>query len=154
MTPQPRSECPVCGAEITNHNLERHVGAHRDRRERLIVPAEEQQQIVRLHRRGKSYAAIGRETFYGASTIRRVIVAHGERTRKPGGRRPWLPADETLRRTELYGRGHSILEVAEICGVSYAAVRNTLLRNGVAIRPAGVNLRWARSRRSERQEAA
>jgi len=153
-SPQPRSECPVCGAVRTNHNMRRHVESHRDARERLNVPLELQAQMVRMHRAGKSYAAIGAELFYGASTVRRVMVANGIPGRKPGGRRPYLPADEALRRTELYGRGYSILEVARICGVSYAAVRNTLLANDVRIRPAGANLRWARSRRSERREAA
>jgi hypothetical protein len=138
-------ECATCGRVLSAHVLWRHERTHGDPRERLLVPRDEQDTIVRLYRRGGTFASVARETYWSKSQVRRVLLANGVALRPPGGRPgPKLSVEETLRRTQLYGRGLSIDEVAQVCGVTRVSIQQTLKREGVHLRPVGVNRRWER----------
>lgn len=149
-TNYPQRACPTCGLVVVACNLPRHERQHGDERLRTRVPLDEQPRMVELYRKGHSMKRIAELTWWGETTVRRVLLANGVTLRPPGTGRPSSPShidvDERLKRTALYGRGLSLEEVAAACGVTREAVRQTLLREGVALR-GKTNLRWQRRRR-------
>lgn len=145
-TNMPERECPTCGRVLPANLLPRHERAHLPLRDRLFVPPAEQDKIVELYRHGGTLRSVAAATFWSRSEVRRVLIANGVTPRsRLGDFRPKITTEETLRRTQLYGRGLSIAEVAEVCGVNREAIRQTLKREGVKIRPTGLNRRHWRT---------
>jgi len=107
---------------------------------------------VRLYVHGRlSMREIAAQTFWSQTQVRRVLIANGVRIRPQGltgaakrGRQ--VSVDERLKRTQLYGMGYSLSEVAAMCGVTQTAVVNTLKREGVPRRSVGDGLRSAYAR--------
>jgi AraC-like DNA-binding protein len=147
-TSYPQRACSVCGRVMTVNTLARHEPTHElDPRDRFLMSRDEQDAIVRAYRhRGGTLASIARDTHWSKTQVRRVLLANGVQLRERiGDHRPKISSDEALRRTELYGRGLSIADVAEACGVTCEAIRQTLKREGVKPRARGVNTkRWRR----------
>lgn len=152
----PTASCLTCRAVLRVNLLSRHIAAHGDLRDRLQVSHDEQAEMVRLYARGGTLASVALATFWSKTEVRRVLLANGVQLRAHGlGRsRPGISPDEALRRTQLYGRGLSIQEVADVCGVHRSAILATLKREGVRMRPQGVNQRWARRARATAEGAA
>ena len=150
----PTSACPTCGRVLRNNLMPRHARTHADAPSRLFVPPDEQAEIVRLYRRGGTLKSVAADTFWSKTEVRRVLLANGVQLRPRGTYGPKISSDEALRRTQLYGRGLSIDEVAAACGVSRVAITQTLKREGVRIRPVGVNRRWERQAASAARESA
>ena len=134
-----KQPCPVCGRRMRGCNLAQHLPVHEaSAAERLAPSAEEQARIVELYRRrGATLASVSAEVYWSPATVTRVLRANGVPITKRGGRRPYLPADDVLRTLELYARGYTIRQVAEIVGRSEESIRRRLLRNGARIRPVG-----------------
>jgi hypothetical protein len=146
----PQRTCSTCGLVLAACNLPRHERTHGDPRERLRVPPEDQALIVETYRRGLSLKRTSEATFWSQTVVRDVLLANDVQLRPPGTGRPRSPqhitTEERLKRAQLYGRGLSLKEVAEACGVTYEAVRQTLVGLDVPRRDK-TNLRWARARR-------
>lgn len=148
-TNYPERACQFCGRVMPACNVVKHERTHVD--QNGTVPPEDQETIVRLYNRPRaSVRSVAQETHWSQSTVLRVLRAHGVEMRPMGSAHPKITSDEQLRRAQLYGRGLSIEEVAEVCGVTYEAVRQTLVRLGVP-RRSRANLRWTRQRRSAAQ---
>jgi hypothetical protein len=144
----PQRACPYCGRTMTSNTLPSHVATHEvDQRDRFVMSRDEQAVIVHLYEhKGGTLKSIARDTFWSQSQVRRVLLANGVQLRQQGGHfGPKISTEEALRRTQLYGRGLSIDEVAEACGVTSEAIRQTLVREGVMRRAPHVNTkRWRR----------
>lgn len=106
------------------------------------IPAETQAAMVRAYNRPRAtLAEVAAAFFCSPLTVRRVLAANGATPRPRGhGGTPRISVEEELRRTQLYGRGLSIADVAEIVGRSSTAVVATLQRAGVKMHPVGVNV--------------
>jgi hypothetical protein len=112
---------PVCGQDTSG-----------------FVPAEDQQAIVKLYGSPRmSLRKVSAQTHWSPTTVRKVLQAHGVKMRGQGNTMRRISVNEELKRAELYGHGYSISQVAEMCGVTYEAVRQTLKRLGVT-RPSHV----------------
>lgn len=116
----------------------------------FLVPPETQDEIVRLYRRGHSFKRIATEVYWSPTCVRRVILTHGITPRSRATSRKQISTDEVLTRTQLYGMGYSLAQVAEMCGCSVTAVTLTLTRAGVSTRGHSEALRnaYRRGRRS------
>lgn len=136
--------CPNCGRSMRPGGMPAHLRAHG---QRTIVPAEDQERIIRLYAKGWPMAAISREVFWSRTSIRAVLLSNGVRVRRQGGNiHPQITVDEQLKRATLYGQGYSLSEVAELCGVHTSTVHDTLVRLGTPRRSRadGNRLRWQR----------
>jgi hypothetical protein len=113
-----------------------------------MIPLDDQKRIIELYQKGGSMMSVAKATYYGQTTVRNVLIRNGVQPRPRGAYRPWSPShistEEKLKRCQLYGRGLSIDEVAEACGVTKHAIQETLRSEGVKMRPQGPNLRWQR----------
>jgi predicted HTH domain antitoxin len=148
---RPRTPCPICGAPMPANNMARHQRTHGDPRERLFVTLEEQARIVELYnQRRASLRSVAEAAFMSPTEVRRVLIANDVPLRPPGSayQPRKITVDEELQRTHLYGLGLSLDEVAELVGRHREAVRESLRRAGVKLRPRGPNRRWERARRS------
>jgi AraC-like DNA-binding protein len=114
-----------------------------------IVPPEDQDRIIGLYKRGLTIRQVAQEVHWGPTTVQAVLQLNRHRVhiRPARGIFRRITVEEELKRAQLYGRGLSIKEVADVCGVHHSAVRASLIRAGVAMRPQGRNLRFDRSRR-------
>lgn len=156
MKPRPKYPCAVCGLPIDARNRSRHARTHGDPRDRLAVPRVEQEEMVRLYGR-HTIAEIAAITFWSHTEVHRVLTANGVRFRSQIPRRnPQITSEEVLRRCELYGRGYSLTEVAEMRGVTPTAIAHTLRRAGTPTRSPSEaqRLAHARGRRPAGVEAA
>lgn len=152
-TDYPSGSCPTCGRVMPVCSLPGHERTH-ETHGAGSVPLDDQQRIVELYNRPRaSLRSVAAATNWSETTVLRVLRAHDVVMRPQGSSHPLLSTEEQLRRTQLYGRGLSLEEVAELSGVTREAIRQTLIRNGVRIR-GKANLRWTRQRRSDAREAA
>jgi len=152
-TNYPERSCSTCGRTMPACCLPKHERTHGDPRLRLSVPLEQQDEIVRLYnQRGGSLATVAAQTFWSQGTVLDVLRANGVPMRSQGSAHRKISVEQELERCELYGQGLSIHEVADRVGVTYEAVRQTLVRSGREIRRQGDNLRWKRN--LARSEAA
>lgn len=152
-----RVQCPTCGRMCASTAIARHQRFHDDPGSLLSATAEEQAEIVRLYKRGHSLQRISDEHYFARSSVRRVLVANGIAMRPQGGPHPAqrLSAEETLKTAELYGKGLSMAELAEVLGLSISAVHRRLHVIGVKIRKRGGDHRSSTARaRRERMERA
>ena len=116
---------------------------------RITVPSDVQADMVRMYvHGGLTYKQIGERTHWSSTQVRRVLLANGvtPRAREVVCGRVQMSADEKLARAELYGRGYSLAEVADIRGCSVTSVVLTLERLGVKRRSVGDALRVAYAR--------
>lgn len=154
---RPKRPCPTCHEYVPVNNFPRHVRSHLPHVERLPMPLDEQLRIVALYERPRaSFASVSAATFWSKTEVRRVLLAHGVELRKPGSAvlpRKISVADE-LQRTQLYGQGHSIEEVAAIVGRHRTAVHESLKRAGVKLRPSHVTLTSLRHRAASEARSA
>jgi hypothetical protein len=136
-TNHPEATCAVCGRTMPVCNLARHepVCGHASAG---TVPPDDQAAIVTLYADPRmSIRKVAARTHWSQTTVRRVLVANGVQLRGQGHSMSRLTVNEQLKRSELYGRGYSISEVAKMCGVTYEAVRTTLVRMDVPRRKGG-----------------
>lgn len=154
----PKGTCTICGRPIALRQMGKHLAKHEAGEFQCFVPEDDRERMRALYRRGASVFAIARETFYGATTVYRVLTHTPGLTMRPQGgnlpRATMLGGDEQLRTAQLYGMGFTLREVAELVGVrSESTVLFRLRRMGVPTRTAAESARLRRAR-SERQEAA
>jgi DNA-binding NarL/FixJ family response regulator len=152
-----RVQCPTCGQVCASTAIARHRRFHDDPSSLLAATVEQQAEIVRLYKRGYSLQRIADEKFFARSSVRRVLIANGIAMRPQGGPHPAqrLSAEDTLRTAELYGKGLSMAELAEVLGLSISAVHRRLHVIGVQIRKRGGDHRsnTARARRERMARA-
>jgi predicted transcriptional regulator len=108
---------------------------HADPRYALDVPFEAQQRMVELTRRGMSQRAIGELMHWSSSTVSRVLIMWGESRPRRYGRPPRLSSDTVLETCQLYGRGYSVRELADMLAMTRSQVRRRLERGGATLRP-------------------
>jgi lambda repressor-like predicted transcriptional regulator len=150
MTKQTSVPCPVCGRLMRPGGLPKHVRSHGDPRSRLWMPPEIQDEVVRLYARGRTIRQIAAVTFYAPTTVRSVLQANNVKIRpRAGYPTRKISNEEILRRCELYGRGLSLSEVAEVCGCAVSSVHETLKRAGTPRRSLSESNRLSRKRRDD-----
>jgi len=114
----------------------------------------ERAQMVALYRAGGSLRSISKELHYSPATIGRALQREGIKLRGRGGAHKTnaMPAEAMLEAAELYGRGWSIAQIADLLGMSVAGVHLRLRRAGTKMRPPGGNNRNGSLRPAERLE--
>jgi hypothetical protein len=146
----PEAPCPKCGRVMPVCNLARHEPKC-GLASAGTVPMDEQLEIVKLYNQPRmSLSKVAAVTHWSETTCRRVLLAHDVSLRGTGYSFPRIGVNEQLKRTELYGRGYSVAEVADLCGVTYEAVRQTLVRMGVPRRGERAESARERARARER----
>jgi predicted transcriptional regulator len=134
----PPTACPDCGWVMPSNALPKHRRArHADPRLALAPTLEEQQRMVELTRRGQSQRAIGELMHWSSSTVSRVLIMWGESRSRRNGHPPRLSADTVLETCQLYGRGYSVAELADLLSMTRSQVRRRLERGGATLRPQG-----------------
>lgn len=110
-----------------------------------IVPADTRAEMVRLYVEGTSSEEIARRTFWGSSTVRRVLQQEGVELRR------WsLPPRFTLTQedldqvVELYQRGLSTIEIGRALGLHRTTVAHRIRRAGLPQRSRGEAQQLAR----------
>lgn len=101
------------------------------------LPPEDQDEIVRLYRRGKTIRQVADAVYWSPTAVRRVLVERGEQLRSRGSRNPILSTEEKLRTSELYGAGLTMTELATLLGLHISTVHRRLHRFGAIVRPCG-----------------
>lgn len=136
-----RARCQDCGGPKPAGRGRRYCDACAAKRHVPTVAPDVQEAIVRAYNRPRATLRGVAAAFYcSAGTVTRVLEIHGVDTRPRGHYgSPRLDVGEQLLRTQLYGQGLSLAEVADVVGCSPSSVAETLRRNGVRLRPVGVN---------------
>lgn len=140
--------CPVCGLELRPCNRPAHARTHElEQRDRMWVSRDAQDEMVAMYRRGLTLRQIGARTFWDSATVRNVLIANDITIRPPHrGRRRYLPAEDVLRTTQLYGFGYTTREIGELLGLNPGTVLERLHRYGATVRPRGGGSHRSRSR--------
>jgi hypothetical protein len=137
-----RKPCQDCGGPKGPGRGERYCATCASKLHVPSVPPDVQAAIVRAYNRPRAtLRGVAAEFYVSQGSVSRVLEIHGVDVRPRGHYgTPRLAVDEQLLRTQLYGQGHSLAGVAAIVGRCPSSVADTLRRNGVRLRPVGVNL--------------
>ena len=142
MSNQPRAVCQDCGGPKEPGRGRRYCAACTGKPRVPTIPLDMQLAMVRAYNRPRAKLDdVAAQFFCSRQTVQRVLALH-DVTLRPTNHygTPRIDVDERLRRTQLYGRGLSLLDVANVVGRHPSAVLDTLRREGVRMRPQGVNL--------------
>lgn len=101
------------------------------------LPPADQEEIVRLYRRGLTLRQVAGRVYWSPTAVRRVLIEYGEPLRPHGSKAPLLSMEEKLRTSELYGAGMSMAELAILLGLHVSTVHRRLHRFGSLTRPVG-----------------
>jgi hypothetical protein len=144
--------CQDCGGPKPPGRGLRYCEVCAPKRHVPTVDAATQEAIVRAYSKPRAtLAKVAAEFFCSAQTVAHVLEAHDVPLRPRGHwGTPRLDAGEHLLRTQLYGQGLSLARIAEVLGISPSSVAETLRRNGVRLRPVGVNYGRTTPRHLER----
>lgn len=114
--------------------------------QRTVVTPDEQSEMLRLYSRGWTLKRIAAATFWSPTEVGRVLKLNGVELRHRSVGHEQLSINEILARTQLYGRGYSLAEIAELRGCSPTSVVQSLKRAGVPRRSVSEGLRLAYQR--------
>lgn len=138
-----RSACQDCGGPKGPGRGERYCETCKAKLHAPSLSLDDQLAMVRAYNRPRATLDSVAQQFYCArATVQRVLKIHGVASRPPNHYgTPRISVDEELLRTQLYGQGYSLADVAAIVGRSPSSVHQTLRKAGVKMHPRGVNLR-------------
>lgn len=163
MSARVRRPCQGCGGPKSPGRGVRYCETCSAKQHVPTIPLDTQLAIVRAYSRPRAtLRGVARQFYVSQGSVSRVLAIHDVDVRPRGHYgTPRLDVGEQLLRTQLYGQGHSLARVGELVGRSPSTVAETLRRNGVRLRPVGVNTvprerydkRGARGRFASRETA-
>jgi transposase len=134
----PLVTCSTCGKRYASNQVARHERRHSDPLSLLVATPEQVEEIQRLYLR-HSMKEVAELTNWSIATVQRVLEKSGAK-RRPAHAvlRSRRVDNETLLKTaQLYGRGLSMDEVADLMDCTRSTVCRRLHSVGATIRKRG-----------------
>jgi predicted DNA-binding protein (UPF0251 family) len=146
----PTKKCPTCGRKIASNQIARHRAKHDDPMSQIVATPEQMAEIVRLYSdMHLSMLEVAARTNWSHATIQRLLaIANVQRRPKHIVYHRRHVDNETLLKTaQLYGRGLSMDEIADLMDCARSTVCRRLHSVGAKVHKPGGRAR-ARDRRT------